>query len=255
MSAREEKTVLITGTTSGVGEGLMRAYLSRGDRVVVVNRHAPSSVDSERLMDCRADVRNAGDIDGVFEMLKARGIRPDIYILNAGIHRIDNSGSFDDRAFGEVLETNLMGVLRFVSRGMALGPRQKRTFVAMSSTAAIFPNPSATGYYISKLGLNASFEILRKRYQDEWNDFKIVLLGPVRTRMLSSSPLGSRLQTFIRDSISLSVDQAVSRLVRFIDGRKGVLRYTLLSHGLFHLARIATAFVPGIYKGTVPATR
>jgi len=138
---------------------------------------------------------------------------------------------------------------------MALGPGRKKTFVAMSSTAVIFPNPTATGYYISKLGLNASFEILRKRYQDEWNDFKIVLLGPVRTRMLSSSPLASRFQTFVRDSISLSVNQAVPRLVRFIDGPKRILRYTLLSHGVFHAARIATAIVPGIYKGSVPATR
>ncbi len=221
-----------------------------------MNRSAPSgNVASGRFIDCRADVRNAGEIDGVFETLKERGIRPDVYILNAGIQRIDNGGSFDDRAFGEVLETNLMGVLRFVSRGMALGPGHKKTFVAMSSTAPIFPNPSAAGYYISKLGLNESFKILRMRYQDERNDFKIVLLGPVRTPMLSSNPMGSRFQTFVRDSISLSVDQTVSRLVRFIDGRKGVLRYPLFSHGLFHAARIATALFPGIYKGSVPAAR
>ena len=61
------------------------------------------------------DVRSAKDVEDLVRGLTASGELPDVFILNAGINRLDNDEAFDLPLYREVIDTNLFGVLNFIA--------------------------------------------------------------------------------------------------------------------------------------------
>jgi NAD(P)-dependent dehydrogenase (short-subunit alcohol dehydrogenase family) len=89
MSAR---TVVVTGSTRGIGLGLAREFLARGCNVVVVGR-SQGSVDkalaelgiADRTLGVPGDVSKRDDMQKVWDAAAARFGTVDIWINNAGI--------------------------------------------------------------------------------------------------------------------------------------------------------------------------
>ena len=80
--------------------------------------------------------------------LAAAGELPDLFILNAGINRLDNDETFDLGLYREVLDTNLYGVLNFIGPLIDLSAVPvERHIVAISSTVTYVGRPyKAFGY-------------------------------------------------------------------------------------------------------------
>jgi NAD(P)-dependent dehydrogenase (short-subunit alcohol dehydrogenase family) len=92
----DAKSVLITGTTSGVGRALLEHYARSGVKVISVNRRRVAELESQYpsvRFEC-VDVCCAEDVDQLVRSLAASGQLPEIFILNAGINRVDNDESF-----------------------------------------------------------------------------------------------------------------------------------------------------------------
>ncbi|KAB2347415.1 SDR family NAD(P)-dependent oxidoreductase [Actinomadura rudentiformis] len=75
------KTIVITGGTDGIGRGLARTYLDRGDTVVIVGRNAAKA--DERAVFIRADLSLVGETRKAVEELQARFPVIDALILCA----------------------------------------------------------------------------------------------------------------------------------------------------------------------------
>jgi len=85
------RTILITGTSRGLGLGLTRAYLERGDRVFAVTRRAP---DNELLTLCHqygkalqpivCDLDRESAAERIQQALK--GAELQLALFNAGIY-------------------------------------------------------------------------------------------------------------------------------------------------------------------------
>ena len=160
-------SVLITGTTSGVGRVLLEHYAKPGVKVIAVNRRRVAELESRYpsvRFEC-VDVRCAQDVADLVRGLAASGQLPEVFILNAGINRVDNDESFDLSLFREVIDTNLYGVLNFVGplTQISVG-RMERHVVAISSMASYAGNPYGLGYTMSKKALTACFEVWSKMY-------------------------------------------------------------------------------------------
>src|SRR6185437_16385301 len=105
------QSVLITGTTSGLGRALLEHYAGSGVRVIAVNRRRVSELEARHptvRFEC-LDVRAARDVEVLVGGLAASGELPDVFILNAGINRLDNDETFDLPLYRDVIETNLYG--------------------------------------------------------------------------------------------------------------------------------------------------
>jgi len=246
------KSVLITGTTSGVGRALLEHYASSGVKVISVNRRRVAELESQypSVRFERVDVCSAEDVDQLVRGLAASGQLPEIFILNAGINRVDNDESFQLSFYREVIDTNLYGVLNFVGSLTRLpaSPAQRHV-VAISSMVNYAGNPYGLGYYTSKKALTACFEVWSKMYAGTDLVFQQVMLGPVRTAIYTMADKFPAWMVWIKNIFSASLDGTVRAVSRFALTRNKKLIYPLRAFPLFGAMRLGQCLFPGFFQG------
>ena len=252
MSDVNLKSVLITGTTSGVGRGLLEHYAKNGVKVIAVNRRRVAELESQYpsvRFEC-VDVRSAEDVDQLVRGLAASDRLPEVFILNAGINRVDNDESFEMSPYREAIDTNLYGVLNFVGPLTQLPPcTAERHVVAISSMANYVGNPYGLGYYTSKRALTACFEVWSKMYAGTDLVFQQVMLGPVRTGIYTMADKFPAWMVWIKNRFSASVDGTVRAVSRFALTRNRKLMYPLRAFPLYISMRLGQCLVPGFFQG------
>lgn len=247
---KEKKTVLITGTTSGIGLGLLDHYYGLGHRVVSINRRADSDLEAKysKAHFFVGDITSYAEMNQLVDQLVSQGLTPNLVVLNAGINKPDNfPDRFDYPAFEEVMRINLFGSMVLVAvlknRGLS-----GLTFVGISSTSNIVPNPGHFSYYLTKWGIASGFKMFQKN--DNRNSYKWVVLGPIRTQVMryyeGPSGFNKRLLNFLmRD-----VNQLVPALTSFIESRRSVLYYPFGVCLFYWCANQGLKLIPFLYKGT-----
>jgi NAD(P)-dependent dehydrogenase (short-subunit alcohol dehydrogenase family) len=246
------KSVLITGTTSGLGQALLDHYARGSAKVIAVNRRRVAELEARYpsvRFEC-VDVRSAEGVAELVHGLYASGDLPEVLILNAGINRVDNDESFELAPYRDVLETNLYGVINFVAP-LARIPAgaAKRHIVAISSMVDYAGSPYGLGYLSSKKALTVCFEVWSRMYAGTDLLFQRVMLGPVPTAMLT---LGDNLPAWmrwIRRIFSASPDAAARAIARFALTRSTRLHYPLRALPLFLALRLGQRLIPGFFHG------
>ena len=122
MTQTGRRTVLITGASSGIGEGLAREHARRGDRVALLARRRERLEALQHTLRAQGaevsihtgDVCRDGDVAAVVRELAAAGIGIDIVYANAGfgvagaLQRL----TLDD--YQRQFDTNVFGMLRTI---------------------------------------------------------------------------------------------------------------------------------------------
>lgn len=113
------QTILITGSTRGIGKGLAREFLALGHQVVVTGR-SQAAVDGatrdlghpERVLGVTCDVRSLASLQAAWDAGVARFGRIDMWISNAAVatDHVDFADLPPDQIQATV-ETNLLGTL------------------------------------------------------------------------------------------------------------------------------------------------
>jgi len=115
------RTIVISGSTRGIGLGLARAFIEYGQRVVISGR-SQQGVDSvvEELEELKPDyaagtacnVRKREDVEQLWSFAVKRFGRVDIWINNAGIsHEQSPVYALSPEKMRAVIETNIIGTL------------------------------------------------------------------------------------------------------------------------------------------------
>lgn len=239
------KRVLITGTTSGLGNALVREYNRRGWQTIAINRrNYPESLAHINYV---CDVRDRKGIARILEQEK--DIPIDLYLLNAGINKVDRTERLDSHIYNEVLDVNFTGVQNIVNEAMKQPCQHHRTFVCFSSTSNYFPNPNCEGYAVSKRMLAEHFLMLDHIPGTVGTGvrFKTLILGPIATN-ISTTKLPT-LQDWIRRMITVSPERAARRIATFLEGNRQTLYYPLPVCMLFWLAGKVNTVIP-FYRGS-----
>src|SRR5690606_11440031 len=116
----DAKTVVITGASSGFGEGAVRAFAERGGRVWGTMRDtagrnagkkAALEAVSPRVSIIEMDVASDASVASGFATILAEG-PVDVLINNAGIMYIGLTEAFSVAQAQEQMETNYFGAIR-----------------------------------------------------------------------------------------------------------------------------------------------
>lgn len=163
------KSVLITGTSKGIGLETALAFARAGYRVHATMRNpaaAPTlgeTATKERLPIIveRMDVDSDGSVHETMANIQSQHGPVDVLVNNAGVERMGSieEQSMDD--FRATMETNYFGSLRCI-KAVVPQMRQRRagTIINISSVAGSFSHPPATAYCASKWALEALTEAL-----------------------------------------------------------------------------------------------
>jgi NAD(P)-dependent dehydrogenase (short-subunit alcohol dehydrogenase family) len=152
------KTILITGTSRGLGRALVNEALRRGaKRVYAGTRNGAREHTDERVIPLTLDMTNLSQIKQAAEEVDTL----DVLINNAGIALFEDLSSAD--VIEQHLDVNFLGMFRMVSAFLPLLKHSHGAIVNNLSLAALAPIPVLPAYSISKaaaFNMTQSFRML-----------------------------------------------------------------------------------------------
>lgn len=165
----ENKVVIITGGTSGIGKALAIEFGSKGSKILITGRNT-QELDKTVLELMKqgisihgfeADVSIEGDNKKMTEAAIQSYGRIDVLINNAGISMRSLFEDVDLDVVKKVMDINFYGVLYATKYCLPEIKRNKGSVVGISSIAGYRGLPGRTGYCASKFALNGFLEVLR----------------------------------------------------------------------------------------------
>jgi NAD(P)-dependent dehydrogenase (short-subunit alcohol dehydrogenase family) len=155
------KVAIITGASTGIGEGIAALFVREGARVGLMARRADVLEQAaarlgapDRVLALPGDVGVAADAQRLVDETLARFGRIDTFVANAGIHRVAAFLETTDETWDDVFRTNVRGAfLACRAAAAAMADRGGGSIVVVSSTNAVVAEPHMAAYNASKAAL------------------------------------------------------------------------------------------------------
>ena len=165
------KTVLITGATSGIGLGCARKFAANGDRLILTGRNEEKleqirqelAAQGTEVLALAFDVRNREAATAAIEGLPDEWASVDVLVNNAGLAlglEPEYAGSFDD--WETMIDTNIKGLLtmtRLIVPGMV--ERDRGHIINVGSVAGDAAYAGGNVYSATKAAVKALSDGLR----------------------------------------------------------------------------------------------
>lgn len=239
----QQRTILITGGTSGIGLELATQLLQRGNTVIVTGRDSKKLESLKRSFPAihvfQSDVSDPTAIAALHDAVLAQFPALDTLINNAGIMR--NLNLNHDRDLLDVtreIEINLSGPVRMVQQFLRhLKTRKQALIVNVSSGLAFIPFPISPVYSATKAAMHSFSQSLR--VQLDGTGVTVVELAPpaVETPLLRGEFADE-----MKGQKGMDVKALAQRAIAGIEADKLEIRPGL-SNVLKLMSRIAPAFM------------
>ncbi|GAA3724225.1 SDR family oxidoreductase [Gordonia hankookensis] len=191
MSATTRQKILITGASSGLGEGMARQFAGKGRDLALCARRLDrlDALADElrptagRVATARLDVTDTDSVPGVFTALADEIGGLDRVIVNAGSGKGAPIGTGMASANIETVQTNLVGALAQVEAAMEIFRAQDHGhLVLVSSMSAVRGLPRAqAAYSASKAGLATLGQGLQAEFAGSAITISVLLPGYIET--------------------------------------------------------------------------
>ena len=100
------KTILITGGSSGIGKAAVDLFLKNNNRVIIIDKDIPKKKD-KNLYFYKFDLKKINSIKNLTKKIILKFNKIDILILNAGICPFKKFLKIDEKLFDLVIDINL----------------------------------------------------------------------------------------------------------------------------------------------------
>ena len=157
------KTIFITGASSGIGKATAKLFAAKGWQVIATMRKPEDETELNLLSNVKLlalDVTNVAQIKDVAQQALALG-PVDVVFNNAGYSLLGALEAITDEQLVRQMETNFLGVVR-VTQAFIPAFRARRTglFITTSSSAGLMAFPVSSMYDASKWALEGWSESL-----------------------------------------------------------------------------------------------
>lgn len=166
----DNKVVLITGASSGIGAALARYYTSKGFNTVIAARRSErlqkisaecASINfSVRAVTVKCDVTKQEDLDNVVNVARNNFGRLDTVIANAGFGVVGKFENLNLDDYKRQFEVNVWGVQNTVWASLDELKKTKGKLAIMGSGSSHFSLPGVSAYSMSKYSVRALAEAL-----------------------------------------------------------------------------------------------
>jgi NAD(P)-dependent dehydrogenase (short-subunit alcohol dehydrogenase family) len=193
--ANNQKTVIVTGASQGIGAAVVKAFLERGYNVVGTSRSATKSAElkaSDKLLLVDGDIGQAATAKKVVEAAIEKFGSIDAVVNNAGIFVAKPFVDYTADDFHSLVSTNLEGYVYITQLAVKQMLAQKSGGSVVSITTSLVKNPvagvTASVQMITKGGLESITISLASEYAKEHIRFNAVAPGIVDTPLHKNNP-------------------------------------------------------------------
>lgn len=196
------KVSLVTGASRGMGKAIALKLSNLGSKVVVnyVAVEAGNKADADNLAETiallggealtvEADVRDADAVKAMIDEIITKWGKIDILVNNAGITRDNLLLRMSDKAWDDVLNTNLRGTYlctKFALRSMI--KQQWGRIISVASISGLIGNAGQTNYAASKAGIIGFTKSVAREVGSRNITANAVAPGFIKTQMTENLP-------------------------------------------------------------------
>lgn len=179
------KTVLVTGSSGGMGSAICELLLEKGYKVYGIDYKDTQEISGFTHINC--DVTDMTSVEQAFERVKASAEKLDAIIHTAGIYDLDSLIEMEEKRFVRIMDINLFGVYRINKVFAPLLERGGRIIITTSELAPLDPLPFTGIYAISKASLEKYAYSLRMEVNLLGISVSVIRPGAVKTSLLTDS--------------------------------------------------------------------
>lgn len=226
----QDKVVVITGASSGIGEATAKLLASKGAKLVLGARREDKLV---RLTD---EIRDAGgqaiyaitdvtkpeDSENLVNLAKSEFGKFDVIFLNAGLMPSSNLSELKVDEWNQMVDVNLKGVLNGIAAALPSFIEQKSgQVIATSSVAGLKAYPAGAVYGATKWAVRDLMETLRMESALEGNNIRTATIYPaaINTELLDTitSKEAAKGMNAVYDQYGISADRIANVIAFAID--------------------------------------
>jgi len=193
----EGKIALITGASSGIGQGAASVFARHGARLVLADINVEGGAETVRLVQeaggeaifVKTDVSKAGEVEALIKQAVSRFGRLDCALNNAGLDgQIGATADCTEENWDHVLAVNLKGVwlcMKYqIPQMLAQGGG---AIVNTASVAGLVGYPGLCAYVASKHGVVGLTRAAALEYGKQHIRINAVCPGAIRTPLLENA--------------------------------------------------------------------
>ncbi len=248
MQSLQDKVIIVTGASSGIGLASARQFGSEGAKVVLAARSydrllelAPSVAPPERVLCVKCDVTQEADCRALVEATVARFGRIDVLVNNAGISMRAMFKDLDLKVIHALMDVNFWGTVNCTKFALPYLLETKGSVVGVISVAGFSALPARTGYSASKYAIRGFLDTIRMEHLKD--GLNVLVFAPgytssnVRKAALTADG-SAQGETPLEEGKLMSAEACAKHLSRAIRRRRSQVvlsplgRVTVFAHGL-----------------------
>lgn len=207
------KTIIITGTSRGIGAELVKQFAAEGHTIISLSRNRnPELENLPNVYYKSVDLSNDASVAAFAVELRNQFKNIDVLIHNAGAIINKPFAEISSADFEYVYKVNVFGVAalnRAVLPLMAQGSHVV-TISSMGGVQGSSKFPGLAAYSSSKGAVITLSELLAEEYKEQGVSFNVLALGAVQTEMLQEAFPGYNAPIYPNEMASYIKDFALT---------------------------------------------
>ncbi len=187
-----DKTVWITGASSGIGEALSHAFAQQGAKLILSSRRATElervkkqcNLPDEKILVLPLDLAKHDELPNKVQQAISHFGQVDVLVNNGGISQRSLIADTDFSVYKKLIDIDYLGT---VALSKALLPffikQQSGQYAVVTSLMGKFASPLRSGYCGAKHALHGFFDALRMEHEDDGINVTLVCPGYIRTNI------------------------------------------------------------------------
>lgn len=191
----DNKVILITGASSGIGQETAKVLVKNGAKVALSARREErlaelaNQLGSENVVYLKSDVTDLNSLQQLVKLAKDKFGKVDAVFANAGIMPAGNMSQMKINDWMSMVDVNVKGVLNSIAAVLPeFLAQEKGQIIVTSSSAGLYPVPGNAVYSGTKYFVRGLMDSFRSEAATEQNHIRSTTIypGAIQTELLNT---------------------------------------------------------------------
>ncbi len=254
MTDLKNKTVIITGASSGIGLACAKAFAAQGCKVVMAARSLDKLQATEaeliaagaEVLSVQTDVSQETDCRKLIEKTVARFGGIDVLVNNAGVSMRAVFRDLDVAVLRRLMDVNFWGTVYCTQYALPYLLKAKGSVIGVSSIAGFKGLPARTGYSASKFAMYGFLDTLRIEHLHDGLHVMIIAPGftasNIRKTALTADG-SAQSETPRNEEKMMTAEKVADYMIKGVRKRKSQMVLTLQGKATVWLNKFFPRFV------------